>query len=284
MAEIVVIDTVVDEDLAGFSRYLWQQGVSHRVVEHKERQLLLVASKPIAIQVRSAYEAMRSGQDKLPDIDIPVQGQASILVLQMLRRIPVTLGLVLLSLLGFLLVYFDRGFELVRYLTFFDFDRVGAHVIFSLPGKEYWRLITPVFLHFGLMHIAFNMSLLWFAGRQIEILQGSVRMLGICAVIGMGSNIMQAMYSEVAIFGGMSGVVYGLLGYAWIWNLIRPARALPIPNVIFYFSLAMMVLGFAGFAGLLGAGKVANVAHLGGLIMGLLMGMGAGIIDKLANR
>lgn len=284
MAEIVVVEASPDEDLAGFSQYLWQQGVSHRVVEHNDKQLLLVGSKDVAIEVRRAYESMRRDGITPPVIEIPAQEQLGFSLFKALHHVPVTLCFVVLSILGFLLVHFDRSFTLVSYLTFFDFDRVGAHVIFSIPRTEYWRLITPVFLHFGLMHIAFNMALLWFAGRQIELLQGSVRMLGISIVIGLGSNIMQAMYAEVAIFGGMSGVVYGLLGYAWVWNLIRPEKPLYVPNVIFYFSVAMMVLGFAGFIGLLGAGKVANVAHLGGLIMGLLMGLGAGLIDKLTSK
>lgn len=284
MTEIVVVETSPDEDLTRFSQHLWQQGISHRIVEHSGRQLLLVGHKDVAIEVRRAYESMLSGEEILPNILLANDEPLGSSFFQALYKFPVTIGFVFFSILGALLVHFDPGFEWVRYLTFYDFDRVGAHIIFSLPHSEYWRLITPIFLHFGLMHIAFNMSLLWFAGRQIELLQGSVRMLGISMVIGLGSNILQAMYSEVAVFGGMSGVVYGLLGYGWIWNLLRPEKSLHIPNVIFYFSLAMMVLGFAGFIGLLGAGKVANVAHLGGLIMGLLMGLGAGLIDKLASK
>jgi GlpG protein len=284
MTEIVVVETSPDEDLASFSQYLWQQSISHRIVEHSGRQLLLVGNKEVAIAVRGAYEATLSGEKVLPQIQLPKQEQLGFSLFKALHHVPVTLGLVFLSILGFGLVHFDKGFELVRYFTFYDFDRVGAHVLFSLPHTQYWRLITPIFLHFGLMHIAFNMSLLWFAGRQIELLQGSVRMLGISIVIGLGSNIMQAMYADVAIFGGMSGVVYGLLGYAWVWNLLRPDKSLHVPNVIFYFSVAMLVLGFAGFISLLGAGDVANVAHLGGLIIGLLMGLGAGFIDKLASK
>ncbi len=280
MAEIIVVETSVNESLADFSRYLWQQGVSHRILEQSDRQFLLVGNNDLALQVREAYEALQRGELALPEIQIPLQAQLGFSLFKASRLCPVTLSFIALSVLGFVLVYFDRDFSMVRQLTFFDFDRVGAHVIFSMPKTQYWRLITPVFLHFGLMHIAFNMALLWFAGRQIELLQGSLRMFGISMLIGMGSNVMQAMYAEVAIFGGMSGVVYGLLGYAWIWNLMRPQQSLQIPNVIFYFSIAMMFLGFAGFTSLLGAGKVANVAHLGGLIMGLIIGFGAALIGR----
>ncbi|ARN75944.1 rhomboid family intramembrane serine protease [Oceanicoccus sagamiensis] len=284
MAEIVVIDVPIAEDLQVFSQYLWKQGVSHRVLENNDRRLLLVGDKAVALQVRNAYERFLAGEAEAPRIEVPQGPQASVIFSKLLAHLPVTLGGIILSILGFLLVYFDRDFGLVKYFTFFDFDRVNAYFVFSVPSDEYWRFITPIFLHFGLMHIAFNMAMLWFVGQRIELLQGSVRMLGICMVIGLGSNIMQARYSEAAIFGGMSGVVYGLLGYGWIWSLLRPEKNLMIPNVILYFSLFMMVVGFAGLAGLFGAGNVANVAHLGGLIMGCLMGLGAALIDKYSSH
>lgn len=284
MAEIVVIDVSIEQDLQVFSKYLWDQRVSHRVVESNDRKLLLVGDKSVALQVRNAYEKFLTGETEAPVIEMPESPQATAVATKLLSHLPVTLGGIILSVLGFCLVYFDRDFGLVKYFTFFDFNRMSTYIIFSVPNGEYWRLITPIFLHFGLMHIAFNMAMLWFVGQRIELLQGSVRMLGICMVIGLGSNIMQATYAEATIFGGMSGVVYGLLGYGWVWSMMRPEKNLMIPNVILYFSLFMMVVGFVGLAGVLGAGKVANVAHLGGLIMGCLMGFGAALIDKFSTK
>ena len=280
MAEIVVVDVPIDQDLQVFSKYLWQQGVSHRVVESSDRKLLLVGNKEVAPQVRHAYERFLTGETEAIKIELPQSAEATVIFSKLLARLPVTLGAIILSVLGFCLVYFDRDFGLVKYFTFFDFDRMNAYIVFFVPNGEYWRLITPIFLHFGLMHIAFNMTMLWFVGQRIEMLQGSIRMLGISMTIGLGSNIMQAKYAEVSIFGGMSGVVYGLLGYGWVWSIMRPEKNLMIPNVILYFSLMMMVVGFAGLSGMLGAGETANVAHLGGLIMGCLMGFGAALIDK----
>ncbi|WP_101759554.1 rhomboid family intramembrane serine protease [Oceanicoccus sp. KOV_DT_Chl] len=282
MGEIVVVNVGLDEDLQAFSQYLWQQGVAHRVIESEGRRLLLVGDKTVAAQVHDIYQQWQDGVEELPAINLPPKPEAAVIASKLFQHLPVTIVFIALSIVGFLIVSFDRDYDLVKYFTFFDFDRVRQYVVFSIPEGQYWRLITPIFLHFGLMHIAFNMCLLWFVGQRIELLQGSVRMLGITMVIGLGSNILQAKYAEVSIFGGMSGVVYGLLGYGWIWSLLRPAKNLQIPNVILYFSLGMMVLGFAGFAGMLGAGKIANVAHLGGLIMGCLMGLGAALIDKFS--
>lgn len=279
MAEIVVVDVPAHVDLEVFSQYLWGQGVSHRVIENDSRKLLLVGDHRIAAQVRQAYQQMTDSDTDQPTIQIPQKPQTSRVFGQLLARLPITLSFIVLSIAGSLLVYVDSNFEWVRYLTFYHFEVTGSSLELHRPTGQYWRLITPIFLHFGLMHIAFNMALLWFLGQRVELLQGSRVMLGISLLIGLGSNVLQA-YADTAIFGGMSGVVYGLLGYAWIWGLMRPEKSLHVPNALLYFSVAMMIMGFVGAVGILGIGNVANVAHLGGLIMGCLIGVGAAVIDK----
>lgn len=279
MTEVVVIDADSQADLQSFSQYLWEQGVSHRILENQGRQLLLVGDPTTALAVKEAYQCSLNGLE-LPVFKARQQAQAGSIAMVYFKLLPVTLTAIILSLIGFLLVYFDRNLEWVRLLTFFDFQPMGRYAQLSQPDGQYWRLITPIFLHFGLMHIAFNMTLLWFVGIRIEKLQGSFKMLGIVMVIGLSSNMMQAYLAEAGIFGGMSGVVYGLIGYGWIWNMMRPNRSLNIPNALVYFSIVMMVTGFAGIDGLFGAGKVANLAHLGGLVTGFVLGLAAALMDK----
>jgi len=108
-----------------------------------------------------------------------------------LKRTPVTVACLSLSVLAYLLVYFDHDLVLVRYLSFTDIDTVGGHRIYTLPKHQYWRLLTPLFLHFSLMHIAFNSLWLWELGRRVEFRQGSGRMLVLMVVIGVGSNVGQ---------------------------------------------------------------------------------------------
>lgn len=282
MPEYKVIDAALEDDLGEFSRFLWHKGVSHRVVEEGGRQLLLVGNSDDAQRVALAYKSLSEGQLKWYE---PVyEENHSEVKASLFAYVPVTLSCAVLSILGFLLVYFDKDFGWVRYLTFFEFERVGTHTLFSVPKGEYWRLITPIFLHFGVMHIVFNTLWLWDLGRRVELLQGGLRMFGIVMVIGLGSNIAQFMYADVAIFGGMSGVIYGLLGYGWIWSLVLPEQSLHIPKAVIIFMLVWLVLCFMGFASLMGVGDVANAAHLGGLIMGMLMGLGAGLIEKSSTK
>jgi len=275
MAEIVVIKESIDTDLQVFSQYLWRQKMSHRILTHADSILLLVGSEEDASQVATAYKLFLASS-VLPNLK-PKQRPTAGLARHFWGA-PITLIFVVLSILGYLLVSIDTDFEWVRLLTFTDFQQRGAGIVFGPAGEEPWRLLTPIFLHFSSLHLVFNMLWLWDLGRRVEFLHGSVRSLCLIGLMGLGSNIAQYLFASNAIFGGMSGVIYGLLGYGWIWSLVQPQRSLHIPKAVLAFMLIWLLLCLFGFASLLGAGSVANAAHVGGLLMGMLLGLGSGLI------
>ena len=84
-------------------------------------------------------------------------------------------------------------------------------VLFDGMGGQYWRLVTPVFLHFGWLHIAFNCLWLWELGGRVERVMGHVNMLLLFLAIAVVSNVCQFVFGGAGLFGGMSGVVYGLM-------------------------------------------------------------------------
>jgi GlpG protein len=96
----------------------------------------------------------------------------------------------------------------------------------GLQYGEFWRLLTPIFLHFGLAHLAFNLLWLSILGSRIEQLSGSVHLLMVVIVSGVFSNMIQVGWGGSAMFGGMSGVVYALLGYIWIKGRFVPEPGL----------------------------------------------------------
>jgi GlpG protein len=145
--------------------------------------------------------------------------------------------------------------------------------------QQYWRLLTPIFLHFSLLHIVFNMLWVWDLGRRVELVQGRVRLLLVVVVIGVVSNIVQAR-AQTALFGGMSGVDYGLLGYCWIWGWLRRDPVLQVPMPVMIAMLAVLLLSMTGIMSLLGAGAIANAAHLGGLAAGLVLGLATVLVGK----
>lgn len=143
----------------------------------------------------------------------------------------------------------------------------------GLEQGEYLRLITPMFLHFGLMHLAFNCIWLAMLGSKIEQQQGSIHLLLLVVACGAVSNMVQFNWSGSMYFGGMSGVIYALLGYLWVRHKLRPASHEPLPNGIMLFMVGWLLFCMTGVLELAVGIAVANAAHLSGLISGLVMGV-----------
>jgi len=128
-------------------------------------------------------------------------------------------------------------------------------------------------LHFGLLHLVFNALWLSLLGSKIETHEGSLHFLLIVLISGVASNMTQYYWSGSIYFGGLSGVIYALLGYIWIKHKIVPHTFAPLPNGLMGFMVGWLVLCMTGVLELaLGIG-VANAAHLSGLVSGLLIGL-----------
>src|SRR5882762_1639414 len=133
---------------------------------------------------------------------------------------------------------------------------------------EVWRLFTPIFIHFGILHILFNMLWLRDLGSMIESRQSSWHLAVLVIVISACSNVAQFyIYHGGPAFGGMSGVVYGLLGYVWIRGKFDPGSGLYLHS---HTVMMMIIWFFACLTGILG--QIANTAHAVGLIMGMAWG------------
>ena len=134
---------------------------------------------------------------------------------------------------------------------------------------EYWRLITSAFLHYGPLHLAFNMVALAFIGSPVEDALGHLRYLLLYFVSGLAGSAGALILSPHALTAGASGAIFGILGAMLIlqWEAtgtIRgPALTLIIINLAFTF--------FAGGLGSISSGSSISVGgHLGGLTAGVL--------------
>lgn len=283
MAEYIVVKASLNENLQDFSRYLWRQSVPHRIVREGDHQYLLVGSEEDALQVSQAYRDYLAGTQDLPSITRK-DSNAALGFKRQLLSAPVTTVLLVLSICGYLLVAFNPDFSIVQYFTFYKLELPRGAIVPGFPSGEYWRLITPIFLHFSVLHITFNALWLWVLGHRIERIQGSARMIGLVMTMALGSDIAQSSFAAVSVFGGMSGVIYGLLGYGWMWSLLCPRRSVGIQPAVIVFMLVWLVFCIFGGARLLGEGAVANAAHVGGLVMGLILGIGAGLIARLSEK
>lgn len=129
---------------------------------------------------------------------------------------------------------------------------------------QIWRLITPIFVHLGFLHILFNM--LWFKdmGYLIEYSFGKKFLLRFIFISGFFSNILQYMVNGPQ-FGGMSGVLYAMLGFIWVHKKIKDDFQYSLPR----FDIGMMIGWY--FVCLTGAlGPIANTAHGIGLVVGII--------------
>ncbi len=201
----------------------------------------------------------------------------------MLRQVPATLALIALSIAGFLLIYLGAPISWLAAVTYSDFGVVGGQVVFQAHEGQYWRLVTPIFLHFGWLHIAFNCLWTWEVGALIERRLGTAVLLGLVLLAGVGSNTAQFLYSGPSLFGGMSGVVYALLGFTWVYNQLRPADGVSITPGIMWFMVGWLIFCMIAPTEILGFGSIANAAHLGGLVIGLALGAALGAVKRLTR-
>lgn len=274
-----------DEDLSGFSRFLHQQGVGHRVTEEGGRLCLWVhgedSANQLLQQLKNNPQLHLQFQDhQEPDrenLAAQTLAPGSMALALNIGRFPVTLGLIFLGMLGALLVWQDRSFQWLPWFTAQDFvvsgNRIGFYYLEdALRDGQVWRLITPIFLHFGIFHILFNALWLWEFGRRIEPVLGKTRYLFIITLIAIASNLLQYWWQGPSMFGGLSGVLYGLLGFIWMRQRFYPGELEPLLPSIIGFMLFWLVLCMTGAVNFFISGQVANAAHLGGLITGMLLG------------
>tara|TARA_R110001599_G_scaffold353883_1_gene602248 strand:- start:37690 stop:38541 length:852 start_codon:yes stop_codon:yes gene_type:complete len=268
----------VEEDLLPLIALLQQRGVVHRVFEENGQQILAVQSSAQVPEVASLYRAWRAGE---VSIQLTRPGKTPPLAASISwRAVPVTTVLILCSIAGFLIVYLQAPIAWLGLLTFTPFEVVDGKPVFDSIGGQYWRLITPAFLHFGWLHIVFNSLWLWELGGKVERVMGHVNMLLLFLVIAMVSNGSQFAFGGPGLFGGMSGVVYGLLGFSWVAPLLQPAwRIQPSPTLML-FMVGWLVLCLVGLVENLGFGAIANAAHLGGLLCGAVLGALFGMLSS----
>lgn len=268
---IPAVESPLNEDLTEFTAFLWQHGVSHRVVEEGEWQRLYVSPEFNPGQVHELYEYWRGGGN-LDQVEIRSRKRAIRSVSW--RRIPVTLSLIALSALFSLLIGFGSDLQQMALFSFTSFEVFGQqarwHTLAAmLATGELWRLITPIFMHFSVLHIMFNLLWVWIVGVRVEPEQGSLTFLGLVLFSGVLSNLAQFVVSG-PMFGGMSGVVFALLSYAWLWDRSGLQPRIGLPPALMGFMLFWLVLGFTGVLQGVGFGAIANTAHLAGLLAGLL--------------
>lgn len=148
------------------------------------------------------------------------------------------------------------------------FDELAFHpTLAQFTDWQAWRYVTPAFIHFSVLHLVFNLLWWWYLGGQIEQRLGSGKLF-ILLIVGAALPNIAEFFASGPRFGGLSGVVYALLGYSWLRTRLQPDCGLAMPPALMGFMLVWLVLGFLDMLGT----PTANMAHLAGLLVGLAQG------------
>ncbi|GKW11462.1 MULTISPECIES: rhomboid family intramembrane serine protease GlpG [Pectobacterium] len=169
---------------------------------------------------------------------------------------PLTLSVMVVTIAVFILMQIS------------GYESVMAWLAFPAEGQQaqLWRWFSHALLHFSLLHILFNLMWWWYLGGPVEKVLGTGKLLVITLVSALVSGWAQSWFSGTS-FGGLSGVVYALMGYVWLRGEREPDGYLAMPRSLMAFALLWLVAGYFDILGM----SIANAAHVAGLIVGLLM-------------
>ncbi|PNG15352.1 rhomboid family intramembrane serine protease [Stutzerimonas stutzeri] len=285
MAVVEAFRLPLSEDLSGFIALLRRLRVPCRVSEEAGEQVLRVPAETVE-QVRQLYQRYPQG-DGMVVAEQPARRSGGFFA--SLRRSPFTAAVLLLTFIVAAITLLGGNFETIRWFSFTDFRIDGDYAYFAtleqtLSEGQWWRMITPIFVHFGLLHLAMNSMWYWELGRRIEQRQGASMLLGLTLLFGVISNLSQYAFGGPGIFGGLSGVLFGLLGHCWLFQKVSPNEAYRLPPGVVVLMLVWLVICLTGVVDVVSFGTlaIANAAHVGGLVAGCITGIVGGMLARRA--
>lgn len=188
-------------------------------------------------------------------------------------RLPLAKPVITQVLLGLLVVIFLVETVLSRSLntTLPALVTLGAQVNSLVADGAIWRLLAAMFLHIGIMHLAFNGWALFSLGREVEMFYGPASFAVLYLLSGLTGNVAYYLFGTDTLSAGASGAVFGLVGAEVAFFLCN--RALfgklgrqRLSNLAGLIAINLLI----GFT----VSGINNLAHLGGLVSGLLLGLG----------
>jgi len=270
-----------------FSDYLTQMGISNQIIEestdnfevwvHNEKQVQraeelyqVFHTSPEQLNFQSiSRQAQRlkreeylNEKDRPPMIDV----RSTVFFHGPSPRGVLTMLLIFACIVVAVFSRLGDDFNSLRPLLFTKY--LGSEWLpLEIRQGEVWRLITPIFIHFGFLHLLFNLYWLRDLASMVEDRKGSLFLGFFVMAIAITSNYAQYIISGPSLFGGMSGVLYGLLGYIWMKGKFDPASRLSLHKSTVTFMIFWYVICFTGVVG-----NIANAAHTAGLLLGIIWG------------
>jgi GlpG protein len=304
-----------------FSDFLYVQGIGNEVESEKEGWAIWIHGEDEVPRARELLEEYKTNpadprykksaaqaenlkvQERLSEEDAKDRYFDKSRVFRETRsyRIgPLTVALVLVCVGVTIAATKNNHFVDLFSITQFEYQSTikGTQVVWTggfpeIRAGQWWRLITPIFLHAGMVHLIFNSLAVLDLGSMIESRRGSLRLLLLVIVLAIVSNLAQywielPTFKDFSLkflrgmpnFCGISGVAFGLMGYIWMKSRFDPDSGFFLNK-----QAVMMMLVWFGicFAGVLPV-NFANTAHTAGLLMGMGIGYGSSLLAKRRRR
>lgn len=265
------------EDPTLLSDTLWKHKVSHRIMSNQGvNELWLVDASQLAL-VEQIVTLWKADPSRLKEITPDIRKKNNPFLRQV-KVAPMTALILLVTFFVAAITQLGSDLKMANYFTISPFEINNGRLYFQslvdvMAKGEYWRLFSPALLHFSVLHIVFNTLWVWDVGRKIERPLGSFWFTVGIVLIALSSNILQFLISGYPIFGGLSGVVYGLIGFAWLLPILKPSWPMIISKALMAFFMIWLGVGYTPFPEMVGLGRIANTAHTIGLLTGLSLAL-----------
>lgn len=258
MAYMYLIGELRDPKIAeSIEKLLREKELRARVISHEDHFAVIAEDEASIPMADNIYRL---------SVGLPVRHEVP-KEWQTMSRVP--MGLLSKSIIVICVIVFILGAitKQESYLPLYLSTNLDSFFGEILRG-EIWRLWTPMFLHFGFLHILFNLMWVKDIGSALEDQEGLKLMLAMTLIYGLLTNVGQYLVVGPR-FGGMSGVVFAYLGQMWMRAKFDPTVPYSLPKRDIGFMIGWLVLCMSGLIG-----NIANVAHAVGLTSGMIVGIG----------
>lgn len=260
-----------DEQMAKKIQQALKQNEIEVVIERNSTNGILSLFVSDEAYLPRAHDCFRVHLGFPPQFDLPPE-------MEQISRLPWGYITKILMIFGTIIGGWLLYLETPEQLSVLFMSETDDGFLVEVLAGQWWRLWTPIFLHFGILHILFNMICFKDFGSLVEHQHGVYRYLVLIAVIGLVSNLGQYAVAGPK-FGGFSGVLFGLLGLVWVYKVFNPLSEFALPKS----SVVMLLVWF--FLCLVGViPGIANTAHALGLSLGIFAGIFLGVTDYRAQN
>lgn len=187
--------------------------------------------------------------------------------LNLKKKAYVNMGLIAVNVICFLYLEMTGSTENTEFMV----SHGAMYAPLVLEGGEYFRLLTSVFMHFGINHIMNNMLILFILGDNLERALGHVKYLFFYLLCGVGANVVSMIINlrqyRIVVSAGASGAIFGVIGGLLYAVAVNRGRLEDIST-----RQLVVVIVCSLYFGFTSTG-IDNAAHITGLLFGILMGI-----------